>query len=92
MSQRYSQLWWVLDPRDPAPCDDCRRLAAASPYGPPGSGRNELNQTPGDGRTSCGPACNCRLSYTPPETIKWPKRKPRILESYTEDDFERLGL
>lgn len=60
----FGNLWWNLEPLA-RHCDQCPAMAAASPYGPPGSGRNELNQTPGDGKTDCGAACKCDLSYGP---------------------------
>lgn len=66
--QQFSKLWWVLDKRDLyGCCIDCQHLAARSPYDPPGSGGNELHQTPGDGQTECGAACTCFPSYDPPE-------------------------
>jgi hypothetical protein len=60
----YAQVWWNLEPLAEH-CTDCPDLAAGSPYDPPGSGGNELNQTPGDGNTICGANCKCDLTYQP---------------------------
>src|SRR5262249_14882034 len=64
--QQYRYLWWILDPTHQNHCEDCKRVAAGSPYEAPGSGGNELYQTCGDGRTHCGADCTCILSYSPP--------------------------
>jgi hypothetical protein len=58
-----TKLYWDLDPLAKRHCIDCPGIAAASPYDPPGSGGNELNQTPGDGQTECGAGCRCALRY-----------------------------
>lgn len=55
---------WNLEPLANH-CPTCPDYAARSPYGPPGSGDNELDATPGDGHTECGAACKCDLSYGP---------------------------
>lgn len=60
----WLNVYWVLEPLAQH-CSDCPEYAAGSPYGPPGSGRNELTATPGDGHTACGAACKCGLSYGP---------------------------
>src|SRR5262245_16439420 len=98
----YSRVWWILNPHHMHQCEDCRRLAAGSPYGKPGSGRNELFQTPGDGRTSCGADCTCILSYTPPgpnnpdmATLQQPDHLTNLLKSYTHGQvrfIEEYGL
>lgn len=64
--QQFRYLWWILDPTHTHYCEDCKRIAAQSPYQAPGTGGNELFQAPGDGRTPCGADCTCILSYTPP--------------------------
>jgi hypothetical protein len=58
----YQYLFWDLEP-SAQHCGDCPDVAAGSPYDPPGSGGNELQQTPGDGQTECGAACKCSLRY-----------------------------
>lgn len=58
---------WQLEPLAQH-CDDCLSYAAGSPYGPPGSGDNELDASPGDGSTACGAACKCSLGYAPNDT------------------------
>ena len=63
---RTARVWWLLDPNHPHHCEGCKRRAAASPYGAPGGGFNELWFAPGDGETECGPDCTCTLSYRPP--------------------------
>lgn len=63
---RTARVWWILDPNYSHHCDGCKRRAAASPYGAPGSGFNELWVAPGDGGTECGADCTCTLSYDPP--------------------------
>jgi hypothetical protein len=63
----YAQVWWILEPLA-RHCYDCPDLAAGSPYDPPGSGGNELLQTPGDGQTACGAGCKCSLEYHPGDT------------------------
>jgi hypothetical protein len=70
----HAQVWWVLNPDDPYPCPECQAFARRSPYGRPGSGRNELDATPGDGHTRCGAACSCALRYDPPVTLWTPHR------------------
>jgi hypothetical protein len=72
-----AQVWWVLNPDDPYPCPDCQAYARRGPYGRPGSGQNELDATPGDGRTRCGAACTCALSYDPPATLWTPHHAER---------------
>lgn len=62
-AQLRTKLYWDLDPMARVHCADCPAIAAASPYDPPGSGGNELNQTPGDGHTECGAGCRCALRY-----------------------------
>jgi hypothetical protein len=69
----YALIYWDLEP-GAQHCHDCPDMAVGSPYDPPGSGGNELDQTPGDGRTECGAACKCDLNYSPPglgKTISW---------------------
>jgi hypothetical protein len=51
----WEPLTWQLGGADES-CEDCLRLAAASPY-PSG----ELRQSPGDGSTRCITRCLCRL-------------------------------
>jgi hypothetical protein len=69
----FTQVWWVLDPRDEyGCCPSCQKKAANSPYTRPGSGENELQRTPGGSSTECGTGCTCRLSYEPPEQYQWP--------------------
>lgn len=63
---QYRYVWWLLDPTHTNHCEDCRRRAARSPYVAPGSGGNELLETPGDGNTQCSADCTCILSYSPP--------------------------
>jgi hypothetical protein len=59
----YAYVWWQLEPTVKQHCNDCPYLAAGSPYTAPGSGGNELTQTPGDGGTECGAGCKCTLEY-----------------------------
>lgn len=66
---QYRYLWWILDPTHTNHCEDCKRIAAGSPYARPGSGGNELYQTCGDGRTHCGADCTCNLSFFPPGSL-----------------------
>lgn len=61
-------VYWLLDPGARQHCFDCPQMAANSPYNAPGSGGNELWQTPGDGNTECGAGCKCSLSYGPGPT------------------------
>lgn len=67
------RLWWIVDPRDAQSCcEDCRAVAARSPYMPPWLPTEpQLHQTCGDGQTRCGAACTCHLSYWPPSWIYW---------------------
>lgn len=58
----YDELWWDLEPVAKH-CADCPDVAAGSPYSAPGTGANELDQTPGDGATECGANCKCSLRY-----------------------------
>jgi hypothetical protein len=62
----FEHIWWILSPYHAHHCDDCKHLAANSPYDAPGRGGNQLEQTPGDGRTACGGDCTCLFSYSPP--------------------------
>lgn len=64
--QSDPRVWWILDPRHAHHCDDCKRMATHSPYTSPWDATNPLNQTPGDGSTSCGTDCTCIISYAPP--------------------------
>lgn len=52
------QIYWVLGQPKTGHCDDCVRLAAASPYRP-----GQLHQFPGDGRTACLSFCHCHLEF-----------------------------
>jgi len=61
----FALVYWELGIVKTQHCDDCPAIAAGSPYNAPGSGGNELMQTPGDGRTACGSKCNCSLAYKP---------------------------
>lgn len=60
----YLWIYWILEPLA-RHCPECPSVADGSPYGMPGSGNNELAQTPGDGRTSCGAGCRCDVTYGP---------------------------
>lgn len=62
----FALIWWNLDPASQH-CYDCPMYAAGSPYTAPGSGGNELGNTPGDGTMECGAACKCALDYAAPE-------------------------
>jgi hypothetical protein len=98
----YTHVWWILDPTHTHHCEDCKHMAAHSPYGAPGSGSNELSQVPGDGETSCGADCTCILSYAPPgptnpDMAAFQKRRPlaRLLKTYTHGQarfIEEYGL
>lgn len=74
-SAPFAHLWWQLNEGIKTQhCSDCPWVAYNSPYDPPGSGGNELAQTPGDGRTECGAGCKCSLSYggwMMPEDADW---------------------
>lgn len=61
----FQFLYWILGAVQTEHCDDCPQYAANSPYNAPGSGGNELDATPGDGKTACGAGCKCYLSYQP---------------------------
>jgi len=69
-------LWWMLGPAKQH-CDQCPALAENSPYGAPGSGENELTQTPGDGQTDCGAACRCSWTYGPGPEYAYTPWNPR---------------
>lgn len=71
--QDQLRVWWVIDPRDAQGCcEDCRALAAQSPFVPPWLPTGpQLNQTCGDGQTRCGYSCTCHLSYWHPGWIYW---------------------
>jgi hypothetical protein len=47
-------------------CADCLRLAAGSPYSPPGIGANPLPTVPRNGDTRCLGNCRCYLNITSP--------------------------
>lgn len=51
----YDVLYWDLEP-GANHCLDCILMAGGSPYT-----IDQLNQTPGDGRTECGASCKCDL-------------------------------
>lgn len=54
----YDVLYWEME-GGVQHCADCPMLAAGSPYT-----IQELDQTPGDGRTDCGASCHCDLRYS----------------------------
>jgi hypothetical protein len=77
-------LWWMLGPAKQH-CDQCPALAENSPYGAPGSGENELNQTPGDGQTDCGAACRCSWTYGPGPEYAYTPWNPRTFVEWTDN-------
>lgn len=75
-------LWWMLGPAKQH-CDQCPTLAEGSPYGAPGTGENELTQTPGDGQTDCGAACKCSWTYGPGPSYAYTSYYPRTFADWT---------